>query len=813
MTRKTPGPLHLGHVVDAASGRRTGDHLAIDPRDLTTHAVIVGMTGSGKTGLGMVVIEEALLSGVPALILDPKGDMANLRLAFPDMRPEDFAPWLSEDEARRQGLSVEELAARTAGAWRDGLAASGVALDRVRALRNATEVTLYTPGSTAGTPLNVIGSLRAPALDWAGEQEALRDEIQGLVSGLLGLAGLDSDPVTGREHILLANLVEHAWSQKQDLDLGTLIMQVQRPPLRKLGVLDLDTFFAERDRQALAMRLNGLLASPSFAAWMDGPDLNVGRLLEPTAGRTPAAILYLAHLSEAERQFVVTLVLAKAVTWYRGLSGSSGLRALVYMDEVFGYAPPTANPPSKKPILTILKQARAYGVGMVLATQNPVDLDYKAMANAGSWLVGRLQTERDKARVVDGLASARGGVDVAALDRVIGGLGKRQFLLQSAHRDQPTLFDSRWAMCFLAGPLTREQVARLTTDAPRPAAGAGASPTDSGKVRAEPAAGPAPSRALAADESPVPPLVAPGVPVRYLHPAAPWGRDIGASPRGDRLEAALAARVRMKFRDARAGIEHDEEWEAVFHPLTPELDPRSGLTVDYDARDFETEPPPGAVYAIPAAALDKATTFQRLERSLREALYRDRAVTVLRNRELRLYGRVGEDRDAFARRCDEGAQDGADREAAALRTRFQTRLKTAQDKLLAAELRLEQARVDHETRRRHEMLSGAGDLLNALLTGRSRTRSIVRSVSRGSSRRAVTERSGQRVATVEELVLAYARDIEQLEADVADALTEIDARWRAKAEAVDTLEITPTRNDVTVQEVVLVWVPMVAGTT
>ncbi|MGH3012635.1 MAG: ATP-binding protein, partial [Gaiellaceae bacterium] len=461
--------FQLGSLLDPTTGKPGTDPLVVESGDLTTHGVIVGMTGSGKTGLGIVLLEEALTSGIPALILDPKGDMGNLLLTFPDLAPENFRPWVNEDDARSAGLSADNYAAKVAADWKAGLESHGIGPERIAALREAAELAVYTPGSQAGLPVNIVGSLQAPTLSWETEAETLRDEIEGTVMSLLGLVGIQADPLASREFVLLSNLVETAWRAGQSLDLGTLIGQVQTPPLRKLGVFDLDTFFPPKDRTELAMKLNSLVASPSFAAWGEGQPLDPGTLLRTPEGKPRGAIVYLAHLSEEERQFVVTLVLSKLVTWMRGQPGTSDLRTLVYMDEVFGFVPPTAAPPAKKPILTIFKQGRAFGVGMVLATQNPVDLDYKAMSNAGTWLVGRLQTERDKARVLEGLKSAAGGSDIDALDAAVGGLEKRQFLLVSAKSSQPALFQTRWAMSYLRGPLTRDQVAELMKGAARPA--------------------------------------------------------------------------------------------------------------------------------------------------------------------------------------------------------------------------------------------------------------------------------------------------------------------------------------------------------
>ncbi len=254
-------------------------------------------------------------------------------------------------------------------------------------------------------PINIVGSLQAPDTD---DLEVIGDEIDGYVTGLLGLVGVDADPLSSREHILLANLVQHAWSSATALDLPTLVGMVQQPPIRKLGVFELDQFFPPADRTALAMKLNGLLASPAFAAWGAGEPLDLQSLLFTAEGRGRCAIITTAHLSDEERQFVTSLVLSKLVTWMRRQSGTTDLRTLLYMDEVAGYLPPTANPPTKRPIMTLMKQARAFGVGVVLSTQNPVDIDYKAMSNAGTWMVGRLQTERDKQRLLDGMPRRRG---------------------------------------------------------------------------------------------------------------------------------------------------------------------------------------------------------------------------------------------------------------------------------------------------------------------------------------------------------------------------------------------------------------------
>ncbi len=451
--------LFLGETVDPATHQRTGTKVAIPTGEFTTHGVIVGMTGSGKTGLGIVLIEEALRAGVPALLIDPKGDLGNLCLTFPNLSGSDFRPWINDGDAQKAGLSPDDFATAQAKTWSDGLAGWGLDGSAIGTLRNGTEFTIYTPGSTAGVAMNIVGSLKAP--DDAGDLETMRDEIEGYVSGLLGLVGIEADPLSSREHILLSNLIETSWAAGKDLDLPSLVGQVQTPPIRKLGVFELDTFFPPNDRTALAMKLNGLLASPSFAAWAQGAPLDIGSLLRTSDGKPRCAIVTTAHLSDEERQFVTALVLAKLVTWMRKQSGTTDLRALLYMDEVAGYVPPSAMPPTKKPIMTLMKQARAFGVGVVLSTQNPVDVDYKALSNAGTWMIGRLQTDRDKQRLLDGMSAAAGGVDVAAISDTISGLGKREFVLRRASKDKPEVMTTRWAMSYLRGPLTRDQIEGL----------------------------------------------------------------------------------------------------------------------------------------------------------------------------------------------------------------------------------------------------------------------------------------------------------------------------------------------------------------
>src|SRR5512146_3068951 len=458
----TDSNFYLGRAYDPIKQTVTEKEITYDPADLTTHAVVTGMTGSGKTGLCIDLLEEAALQGIPAIIIDPKGDLTNLILHFPDLAPQDFQPWIDADLARRAGKSLEQLATDASISWRAGLKEWGIPQEKILALKNAAQFAIFTPGSDAGIPVSVLSSLAVPEIPWKDNREILREKIASTVTALLGLVGYnDIDPLRSREHILLANIFETAWSQGRDVELAELILQTQTPPFEKLGAFPVDTFFPAKDRMELAMVLNNILASPAFETWREGQPLDIASMLYTEDGHPRHSIFYLAHLSDAERMFFVTLLLSSVETWMRTQTGSSSLRALLYMDEIYGYLPPQRNPPSKQPLLRMLKQARAFGLGLLLATQNPVDVDYKALSNAGTWFIGKLQTEQDKNRLLDGLESAAGSISRIVFDKLISSLGKRVFVLHNVHTARPQVFQTRWTMNFLAGPLTRVQVPAL----------------------------------------------------------------------------------------------------------------------------------------------------------------------------------------------------------------------------------------------------------------------------------------------------------------------------------------------------------------
>lgn len=794
--------LFLGGTVDPATHERTGDEVRIDTDVFTTHGVIVGMTGSGKTGLGVVLLEEVLSSGLPTLVIDPKGDLTNLCLTFPKLSPSEFRPWIDEAQAKAAGATPDEFAQQQSELWTKGLLGWGYTTQHITDLRATADFTIYTPGSQSGVPVNIVGSLQVP--DDMSDAEIVGDEIEGYVSGLLGLVGIDADPLSSREHILLSNLINHSWSSGRALDLPTLVGLVGNPPIRKLGVFELDQFFPPDDRMKLAMQLNGLLASPSFAAWAEGPALDIQSMLYSADGSPRCAIVTTAHLSDEERQFVTSLVLTKLVTWMRRQSGTTDLRAMLYMDEVAGYLPPTADPPTKKPIMTLMKQARAFGVGVVLSTQNPVDIDYKALSNAGTWMIGRLSTERDKARLLEGLTSAAGGVDIAAVDDTISGLGKREFVVRTPGSDGTSVFGTRWAMSYLRGPMTRDQISELMADE-RTAL----SPTEppatapGGAVTAEPTR----HAHLGDDETTVMPEVADGVPVRWVDPAAPWLDTAGGDPRGTRLAATIVARAQLRYDEAKADLVHDEEFECVIASIGETVDASQMITVDYDDRDLRTEPPTSTIYRMTDGKLASTTFFSAVERDVRDHLVRSMSLEVPANPSLKLYGRPGETADEFGDRCARAADELADADIADLRDKYESKVTRLRDQIAAAEDRVDVLEEEANSRRNSELLSTAGSLLGGLLGGRSRG-GLLGKLGTAAGRRGRTSASRQRVDAAENKVGRLHDELAALEADLADDVTEIDERRNTVAGDIETLRVALEKSDVKVTELALAWMPV-----
>ncbi len=793
------GSFYLGRKYDLAAGKISPKNLLYDSKDLTTHAVCVGMTGSGKTGLCLSLLEEAGLDGIPAIAIDPKGDLGNLLLTFPELRPSDFRPWIDPSTATRKGITPDELAAKTAAMWRKGLADWGQEGERIGRYNHSVEKTIYTPGSSAGVPLTVLKSFNAPSQAVLQDSDAMRDRIQSTASGVLALLGIDADPVRSREHILLSRVLDSAWRAGRNLDLPSLIREIQKPGFDRLGVLDLESFFPASDRHTLGMQLNNLLASPSFASWLEGEPLDVQRLLYTRDGRPRLSILSIAHLSDTERMFFVTILLNEVLSWMRSQPGTSSLRAILYMDEVYGYFPPVANPPSKRPMLTLLKQARAYGLGCVLATQNPVDLDYKGLSNTGTWLLGRLQTERDKARVLEGLegASAQAGAsfDRGKMEQTLARLGSRVFLMNNVHENKPKVFHTRWAMSYLRGPLTRNQIRDLMRD--RKAALQEALPQAFETTVDIPVAKPADQEiALQPTVDISQPLLSANIQQKFW----PLCDEL---PKNARLQyrPALTGTARLHF--VRASYDVDF-WQASIivqpvHEKMPQPMWSSALTYS-TAPALQDQPQPLAEFGKLPSELAQEKNYANWEKELKDHLYRTEKHIAWRSKELDEHSEPGESEGDFRIRMSQRAREQRDDKKEDVRKKFQRKIDRAEKSVKKAEDFLQLQKSQFWTR-----ILGLLWMVLDVVLGQFTGRKSRRRVSSSSANQAIRERGEQSRARIR---LEDKQDqLEELQETLQDEIEQIDLNCDPKNLEFEKLEVTPRKSDVAVEQIHLVWLP------
>ncbi len=789
------GAFYLGKRFDDASDAVTDELILYDAKDLTTHAVCVGMTGSGKTGLCLGLLEEAAIDGIPTIAIDPKGDLGNLMLTFPKLAPGDFEPWIDPAEAQRKGKTVSEYAADRASLWKNGLASWGQDGARIQRLRDAADVAIYTPGGNAGIPLTVLDSFDAPPKAILEDADALRERVMGAVAGLLTLLGIEPDPIQSREHILLSNILQHAWQAGEHLDLPGIIHRIQEPPFARVGVLDLESFYGAKDRFGLAMKLNNLLASPGFAAWAEGEPLDIANLLWTPEGKPRIAILSIAHLSDTERMFFVTLLLNEMIAWMRTQPGTGSLRALLYMDEVFGYFPPTANPPSKTPMLTLLKQARAFGLGCVLATQNPVDLDYKGLSNCGTWFLGRLQTERDKMRVMEGLegasASAGAAFDKQAMEETLARLGSRVFLMNNVHEDEPVLFHTRWVLSYLRGPLTRSQIQTLMADRVR-----AATPPPPTKAVARAAEKRAEKTAASGTERPV---VDRAIPQRFVQFAGTLGEGESLRYRPHLFGAAKLHFVRAS---------HDcDEWREVRYLIDFEdLDADAPFEdVESIAREpeFDKQPERDAGYTELSSDGAQPKRYTEWARDLKNHVYATQHVDLWKCDSPKLRSTGVETEREFRVRLQQLVHEERDRDVEKLRARYATKLERLKDRIRRAEQKVDLEEAQYKEHKRSTFVAVGETLLGAILGRRSRRRAAT-SARRAS--RAAKEKSDIRRA--EQNVEALNEELRALEAEFADAVREVQERAEdARFLDVEHTALAPRKSDIDVDRVWLVWAP------
>ena len=780
------GTFYLGKRYDTAAGQLRDDLVLYDAKDLTTHAVIVGMTGSGKTGLGIGLLEEALIDNIPVIAIDPKGDLPSLLLGFPELQPEDFLPWINEQEALAKGMTPAQFAARQAQLWKKGLASWGQAPERIARLQQAADFSVYTPGSSAGLSINVLRSFAAPPPALLEDGDLLRERIQTTTVSLLALLGIEADPITSREHILIAKLFEDAWRQGRSLDLAGLIRGIQKPGFERIGIMDLEDFYPGGDRLALAMRLNNLLASPGFEAWLQGEPLDAGRLLFTEQGKPRASIFSIGHLSDEQRMFFVSLLLNEVLAWMRTQSGTTSLRAILYMDEIFGYFPPVKNPPSKAPLLTLLKQARAYGLGVVLCTQNPVDLDYKGLSNTGTWFVGRLQTERDAQRLLTGLegASTGGRFDRGGMQQMIAGLGSRVFLMHNVHENEPVVFQTRWALSYLRGPLTREQIKTLMSE----------------RKRGMTAASPEPS-ALAGAAGVQPPQPPREVDCYFLR-ASGAGQGLTYYP-------GVVARLGVHYTSARYGVDSQEEFALAAHiedgPVALDWDTAVEMTLD--TADLEEEPLSGARYADLPAEGRKKGSYRRWQKDLVRWVRQNRPLTLYRSKRFKLTSDPGETEGQFRARLAQVMREKKDLAAGKLRQKYGRRFETLKNRLMRAEQAIAREEQQARAKQVDTVISFGTAILGAFL---GRKAVSARSASRmGSALKSASrvQKEKMDVARARETAEAVRRQMADLEAQLQGELNQLEFTFDPAAEELDRIPVRAKSTDIAVEIFAFAWLP------
>ena len=789
------GVFYLGRPYDFAAKRANPGWLLYDSKDLVTHAVCVGMTGSGKTGLCLSLLEEAAIDNIPAIIIDPKGDLGNLLLTFPSLKGEDFLPWINEDDARKKGQSPAEYASGQADLWKQGLAAWGQEGARIQRFKESAEAMIYTPGSNAGLPVSILKSFSAPEEDVRNDTELLRERISTTVTGLLGLLGIDADPIQSREHILLSTILGHAWGQGSDLDLAAVIQGIQSPPVEKIGVMDVEAFFPSKDRFALAMKLNNLLAAPGFQAWLEGAPLDIQQLLYTASGKPRLAIFSIAHLSDAERMFFVTLLLSQMVGWMRAQSGTTSLRALLYMDEIFGYFPPVANPPSKLPLLTLLKQARAFGLGVVLATQNPVDLDYKGLANTGTWFIGRLQTERDKARVLEGLEGASSSAgkkfDKGRMEQTLAGLGNRIFLMNNVHEDEPVVFETRWCLSYLSGPLTRSQI-KLLMDARRAEV--------AGPSRDRTPAPSSPQQAGTASR----PILPPDIPQHFLSIR-------GTKPEGGELIYApmLLASSHVHFADSKSGIETTQE-VTVLVPMS-----EGAATVNWEkaapapmsVADLEQAPQGEARFVGLPSAAGKAKNYETWNKEFAGWLYRTQKLELFKSPSAAQLSNPGESERDFRLRLQQSGREQRDKGADSLRRKYTPKIAALEERVRRAERQREKQQTEARSSQMQAAISVGASILGAFLgrktisaTNIGRATTAIRGAGR-------VLKESQDVSMAQENVAAVQQQLADLEAQFKAESEALAAASDPLLEKLQPVSLKPAKADITVKLVTLAWTP------
>ena len=794
-----PGFFYIGKEFSMKENKTIENPILYDSRDLTTHAVCIGMTGSGKTGLCIDILEEATLNRIPCIIIDPKGDMTNLLLAFPELLPRDFFPWLNPTDAKRAGMDLDAYSEKISNLWKTGLNKWGIEPERIRRYKESAEFRIYTPGSKAGNSVSIVSSLLAPQLSWDKEEETLREKIRGTVSALLGLINYSTDPIRSKEHILLSNIFEHFWRKGEDLSLEKLIAAIGNPPFKKLGVLSIDTFIPRKERQKFLLDLNAIIASPSFSDWLNGQTLDIDRFLRTKNGKPGVSIFYTAHLSDNEKIFFTSLLLEEMLSWVRAQPGTNDLKSLLYIDEVFGYIPPyPRNPPTKKPLLLLFKQARAFGTGVILTTQNPVDIDYKALTNAGTWFIGKLQTERDKERLLEGLETVteEGGevLDRRYLDHLISSLKKRVFIHHNVHNEKPELFMTRWAMSYLKGPLTKEQIKKLRkVDITVPPGKRKEKTREGNIVKVRPK--------ICDDFSQF------FLPPRYsqefiLKKQGIKNKDI--KEKKQFYSPYLFAKCNISIDKTKPPIafskgenylcpcDNSQEFfiwkktDLTFSNFT--LSPDNSLNIGFELASYRVE---------------KKEGFKTSHKKLLFEVMREGGFVIYYCPELRLYSDIEENLEGFEDRCDKELEKIKDDEIKKLQRKFEKKIDRIQDRIERKKMDKERYEEEASARKREEYISGAETAFSWIFGRRS-----MRGISTASRKRRMRRTSEERAKEADAMIKNYKGDLKELKGELEEEMDELEDRFDDALEEIRPIEVKLRKKDIAIVSFGLVWIPV-----
>lgn len=782
------GLFYFGKEVDPKTLETTDNLLLYKSKDFTTHAVIIGMTGSGKTGFGIGLIEEATIDKIPSIVIDPKGDMGNLLLAFPDLKPEDFEEWVDPDEAQNQGMDPKSYAAKVAGSWENGLKSFYQDKNRIKLYKENADFTIYTPGSSTGIPLSVLSSFDVPSEDILDDPDTFSSMINSTVMGLLALIDTKADPLSSKEYMLLATIFSYFWKKKRDLTLEELIGYIASPPFERVGVLNLKIFYPQNERLKLAMLLNNVLASPGFSMWTEGEPLNIQKLLYTGEGKPKVSILSIAHLDTAQRMFFVTLFLNKYISWMRQQRGTPSLRTMLYMDEIFGFFPATSNPPSKKPMLILLKQARAYGVGVVLATQNPVDLDYKGLSNIGSWFLGKLQTKQDKDRVMDGLIkNSADSLSKSEIGSLLSNMKKRTFLLKSAHLDHLSLFQTRWVLSYLRGPLSKPEIKKLMGEKNKLL----------NERKAEEGKNSIKEDSKISKKTTSLPLISDKIKQYFLN-NSPYNEEVIFEPK-----ILIKGKIRFYSESKRIDLKEEVFIKVPISKNTTEINFEKGIPTNDDVSLYENKSLENAKFYPLPSFIEGMKDFKAVESGFKDFLRRTKRLNLYTCKEFKLLSKPEEDLSSFKVKIIELLREKKDEEVDKLRGKFEKKEERLQKKHNRLLEKLEKEETDIKTATTDSVLSLGASVLGLFL-GRTKVGNLGSgATSLRRANRIFKEKKD--VSLVKNQIEELTKDIEKLEGELNEKIEETSEKFDIDNYEIETLSLQPKRTNISNIYVSLLW--------